>query len=239
MTAHLVGLSIDAREPMTMARFWASLLDGEVVAGSDSAVVPGTDARVALLFTKSDAERRGLSRFHLHVTSDGPGDQQRLVQLALRNGGQHLDVGQLAGEPHVVLADPEGNEFCIIGPGNSFLAGCGRLGEIACDGSREVGLFWAAALGWPLVWDQDGETAIQSPAGGTKIAWGGPPVAPKAVTNRQRFVLSCAEGDPAIEIARLRGAGATLLSGPDVLPGDSIEATILADPDGNEFWFSL
>ena len=66
----------------------------------------------------------------------------------------------------------------MIEPGNSFLAGCGFLGEVACDGSREVGLFWSKALGWPLVWDEDQETAIQSPAGGTKIAWGGPPVLP-------------------------------------------------------------
>lgn len=40
-------------------------------------------------------------------------------------------------------------------------------------------MFWSEALGWPLVWDQDEETAIQSPHGGTKVAWGGPPVAPK------------------------------------------------------------
>ena len=32
----------------------------------------------------------------------------------------------------------------------------------ACDGSRAVGYFWSAALGWPLVWDQDGETAIRA-----------------------------------------------------------------------------
>ena len=77
-----------------------------------------------------------------------------------------------------MLADPEGNEFCVIEPGNAFLAGCGFLGELACDGTRDVGLFWSEALGWPLVWDQDEETAIQSPRGGTKVAWGGPPVAP-------------------------------------------------------------
>lgn len=56
-----------------------------------------------------------------------------------------------------------GNEFCVIEPGNAFLAGCGFLGEVACDGSREVGLFWSDVLGWPPVWDQDQETAIQSP----------------------------------------------------------------------------
>ncbi len=74
-----------------------------------------------------------------------------------------------------MLADPEGNEFCVIEPGNNFLADCGFIGALACDGSQEVGYFWSEALGWPLVWDQDQETAIRSPHGGPKITWGGPP----------------------------------------------------------------
>ena len=78
-----------------------------------------------------------------------------------------------------MLADPEGNEFCVIEPGNSFLADCGFIGALACDGSQEVGYFWSEALGWPLVWDQDQETAIRSPHGGPKITWGGPPLMPK------------------------------------------------------------
>jgi hypothetical protein len=75
------------------------------------------------------------------------------------------------GRDSVFLADPGGNEFCVIEPGNNFLAGCGSLGEFTCDGTREVGLFWRDALGWSLVWDQGEQTAIQSPQGGTKISW--------------------------------------------------------------------
>ena len=71
-----------------------------------------------------------------------------------------------------MLADPEGNEFCVIEPGNEFLADCGFFGALACDGSQEVGYFWSQALGWPLVWDQDQETAIRSPHGGPKITLG-------------------------------------------------------------------
>src|SRR4051812_32055635 len=59
-----------------------------------------------------------------------------------------------------------------------------------CDGTRQVGLFWSEALGWPLVWDQNQETAIQSPHGDTKIARGVPPVAPNQVRNRQRLDLA-------------------------------------------------
>ena len=40
------------------------------------------------------------------------------------------------------------------------------------------------------MWDQDQETAGQSPLGGTKVAWGGPPLQPKHGRNRQRFDLA-------------------------------------------------
>ena len=73
-----------------------------------------------------------------------------------------------------MLADPGGNELCVIEPQNRFLAGTRALGELTCDGTRDVGLSGAGRR-WPLVWDQDQETAIQSPLGGTKISWGGPP----------------------------------------------------------------
>jgi hypothetical protein len=84
------------------------------------------------------------------------------------------------------------------------------------------------ALGWPLVWDHDQETAIQSPQGGTKVAWGGPPLAPKDVRNRQHFDLT-ADGNQHAQVDRLTVLGATRL---DV--GED-GAVLLADPDGNEF----
>ena len=127
-----------------------------------------------------------------------------------------------------MLADPEGNEFCVIGPGNRFLADCGFFGALACDGSQAVGYFWSEALGWPLVWDQDEETAIRSPHGGPKITWGGPPLDPKVGRNRLRFDLAPV-GDRGAEVERLVALGATRLGGAD---GGRVE---LADPDGNEF----
>jgi catechol 2,3-dioxygenase-like lactoylglutathione lyase family enzyme len=152
-------------------------------------------------------------------------DQQRTVERVLSLGGRHLDVGQDPGDRFVVLADPGGNALCVIEPGNSFLADTGPLGEVTCDGTREVGLFWRDALGWPLVWDDNQETAIQSPLGGTKFSWGGPPVAPRHGRNRQRFDL--VSEDPKGDVDRLVSLGATVLCD---LP-DGVE---LADPDGNE-----
>ncbi len=192
-------------------------------------LLPGSDTQVGLRFTADAGEKTGPLRMHLHLTSSDQAGQQATVAAALQLGADHLDVGQLPEEGHIVLTDPDGNEFCVIEPGNSFLAGCGFLGEVGCEGTREVGLFWAATLGWPLVWDEDQETAVQSPQGGTKVAWGGPPVAPKLGRNGQRFELAVADSDLAGEVERLVGLGATRL---DSLADDVVE---LADPDGNEF----
>jgi catechol 2,3-dioxygenase-like lactoylglutathione lyase family enzyme len=142
-------------------------------------------------------------------------------------GATHLDVGQRPEDGHVVLADPEGNEFCVIEPGNAFLAGCGPVGALACDGTRAAGRFWSAALGWPLVWDQGEETAVQSPAGGTKISWGGS--APEPGRGRVRFDL-VADGGLDAEVARLRALGAVPV-GDAGGPGRAA----LADPDGAVF----
>ena len=229
MRSRLLALTFDAHDPARLAGFWAGVLGRVVVDDLRGALLPGSDTQVGLRFASSGAEKVGPNRVHLHLTSTSPADQQDTVAGALELGADHLDVGQLPEERHVVLADPEGNEFCVIEPGNSFLAGCGFLGELACDGTRQVGLFWAEALGWPLVWDENQETAVQSPHGGTKVAWGGPPVAPKHGRNRQRFDLALADGDLAAEVDRLLARGATRLGS----AGDG--AVELADPDGNEF----
>ena len=173
--AALLALTFDAHDPSRLAHFWAGVLGREVIEDASGPFLPGDDTQVGLRFVLSHVEKAGPNRTHLHLTSTSAADQERTVATALELGARHLDVGQLPEEGHIVLGDPEGNEFCVIEPDNAFLAGCGFLGELACDGTRNVGLFWSEALDWPLVWDQDEETAIQSPEGGPKVAWGGPP----------------------------------------------------------------
>ncbi len=229
MVPRLLTVAFDAHDPAGLARFWAAMLGREVVEDAGGASLPGAGGQLALRFVAGHAGKVGLNRMHLHLTSTSLDDQHYTVATALGLGGAHLHVGQRPEEEHVVLADPEGNEFCVIEPGNAFLAGCGALGELACDGARQVGLFWSAALGWPLVWDHDEETAIQSPHGGTKVSWGGPSDSPKPDRARQRFELVCAGADPVGEADRLVSLGATRLdAGED-------GAIVLADPGGNAF----
>jgi predicted enzyme related to lactoylglutathione lyase len=229
-------VTFDAQEPARVAQFWAGLLGRDVVDDLRGPLLPGDSTQVGLQFVPGPAERSGPNRLHLHLTSASPDGQEQTVAAALGLGARHLDVGQRPDEGHVVLADPEGNEFCVIEAGNSFLDGCGFLGEVACDGTRAVGHFWAEALGWPLVWDQDEETAIQSPHGGTKVAWGGPPVAPHRPGRRQRFSLALADGDPGAELDRLVSLGASRMGGGAVSSGVGTGGAVLTDPDGNEFW---
>jgi len=229
VTLRLEAVTFDVTDAAAVAAFWAGLLEREVVTESGGTFLPGDNTQVGLRFVTTDSEPVGHRRLHLHLTSDSLEHQQRTVEMALRLGGRHVDVGQGPDDKHIVLADPGGNELCVIEPGNNYLAGTGYLGEVTCDGSRDVGLFWRDALGWPLVWDRNEQTAVQSPLGGTKISWDSwdrPSVDFKNGRNRQRFDLVTA--DPATEAERLVLLGATRLSD---LP-DGVE---LADPDGIEF----
>ncbi|WP_422772385.1 VOC family protein [Plantactinospora sp. WMMC1484] len=231
MTSHLFAVCLVARQPLRLARFWSGLLGREQ---SDGATLqPDDDTGFRIRFVPTDEPKVGQNRAHFELTSASLEDQQRTVSRALELGARNIDVGQRPEEGHVVLADPEGNEFCVIEPGNSFLAGCGFVGALSCDGTREVGYFWSRALEWPLVWDQEQETAIQSPKGGPKIAWGGPPLMPKTDGDRVLFDLApTAGGDQQAEVERLVSLGATRI---DTGRGES-GSVALADPDGNEFW---
>ncbi|WP_436762733.1 VOC family protein [Streptosporangium sp. V21-05] len=234
MTAQLVALCFDANDPLRLARFWAGVLSWETVDDPRDGItlLPGDDTGFRIRCLPSQEKKTRQNQMHFDLTSTSLEDQRRTVAKALELGARHIDIGQLPEEDHVVLADPEGNEFCVIGPDNKFLADCGFVGALACDGSQEVGYFWSEALGWPLVWDQDQETAIRSPHGGPKITWGGPPVAPKTGKNRLRFDLAPSpNGDQEAEVARLVSLGATRI---DVGPHEAGQV-MMADPDGNEF----
>jgi hypothetical protein len=232
MRSRLLAVTFEADDPAGPARFWAGLLGREVVEDAGGVLLPGGDTQLGLRFVPGGAGRLGTNRMHLHLTSTDLDDQQRTVATAVRLGGRPVDVGQRPEEGHVVLADPAGYEFCVIEPGNDYLAGCGPLGELTCAGTRRAGLFWSEALGWPLVWDRGEQTAIQSPRGGTKLAWDvwdSTPVAP----NRQRFELLPADGDQRAAVDTLISLGAARL---DARGDDTV---VLADPDGTEFCVRL
>lgn len=228
MSTRLHAVSVAALDPSRIAQFWAAFLGWHLEdRGGEPWVIPPSDDGFRLRIRRTHTPKTVENLMHLDITSGSEADHADQVARALALGGTPHDVGQSGDEGHVVLADPEGNAFCVIEAGNGFLAGCGLVGALNCDGSRAVGHFWSAALRWPLVWDQDEETAIQSPAGGTKITWSGPPYLSRAGADRWTYdLLTDDDLDP--ETDRLVVLGARLVE----REGGT---TTLADPDGNAF----
>jgi glyoxalase superfamily protein len=239
MASRLVALGFDAIDPLRLARFWAEALHWDIddettdETYGEISLVPTDDTRFRILFVPVTTTKAGQNRVHLDLTTTSIDDQNGTVGRLIDLGARHIDIGQDPDELHVVLADPEGNEFCVIEPDNNFLAGCGRLGAINCDGTKEVGYFWSEALGWPLVWDQDEETAIRAPVGtGPLITWSGPPLMPMIEKNRLHFDIAPPDHvDQRAEVDRLIALGATRA---DIAQGDA-DWVVMADPDGNEF----
>jgi hypothetical protein len=234
MTAQLVALAFDAVAPNELARFWAHALRwqiGSVDAGVE--LVPTDATRFSLLFRPDVRAKVGQNRIHFDLTTTSVDDQNDTVAELLAIGAGHIDIGQDPSDAHVVLADPESNEFCIIEPYNGFLASCPRLGAVNCDGTRALGCFFSEALGWPLVWDQDEETAIQAPDGtGPKITWSGPPLMPKSGKQRIHFHMAPTSGSSVqAALDHLLALGARRLDIGHACPG----AIVLADVDGNKF----
>ncbi len=230
----LVALAIDSVAPPALARFWARALrwDLRKVASGDVELVPTDSTSFRLVFRAGATDKAGQNPIHFDLTSTSLEDQQGSVADFVANGARPVDVGQLGDEGHVVLADPEGNELCVIEPGNHFLATCPRLGAVNCDGTKALGYFFSATLGWPLVWDQDEETAIQSPDGtGPKITWSGPPLMPKSNRERIHFHIAPAADAPAeAALDHLLRLGATRL---DASSHGCPSAVTVADVDGN------
>jgi predicted enzyme related to lactoylglutathione lyase len=234
MTSDLVALCFDANDPLRLAQFWAAVLGWEIADDPHDgiALLPGDDTGFRLRFLSSQEQKVGQNHMHFDLTSTSLEDQQQTVARSLGLGARHIDIGQRPEEGHIVLADPEGNEFCVIEPGNNWLADCGFLAELTCAGSREAGYFWSEALGWPLVWDQGLQTAIRSPRGGPKISWDGEWMTPHTGKSQLHFDLAPpVHGDQEEEADRLVSLGATRI---DIGQGE-VSQVVMADPDGREF----
>lgn len=235
MPVELAALVIDSKCPSELAQFWARALRWEIntTRAGDLELLPTDTTTFRVVFHAGGLPKVGQNPIHFDLTSASLDEQHSSIAELLAHGARPADVGQVGDEGHVVLADPEGNEFCMIEPGNAFLACCPRLGAVNCDGTKELGYFFSLVLSWPLVWDQDEETAIQAPTGdGPKITWSGPPLMPKAEHERVHFHMRPATGVSAdAALQELHRHGATRL---DIRSRRCVDAIALADMDGNQ-----
>lgn len=228
MMLTLESVMLRSTQPARAAAFWSALLEREPREDADGILLPGSPTQIGVRFATGAAHSPLKNRVHLHL-SRAERTQRQTIEAAQQAGGRLLGSGNVPAGSYAVMEDPAGDEFCVIEDNNSYLAGCGPLGEATCEGTRASGLFWSAALGWSLVWDEGEETAIQSPAGGTKLAWSGDPVDPARDPSRQAFVLVCEPDVLATELERLTSLGAR------VTGTSAAGTTILEDPEGVEF----
>ena len=117
MAVDLVALCIDANDPIVMARFWAAALrwDIEEQWDGDLLLKPTDGTSLEILFEPVPETKVGRNRHHIDLTTESVDDQEETVVRLLELGGRHLDIGQ-GDVPWVVMADPDGNEFCILKP---------------------------------------------------------------------------------------------------------------------------
>lgn len=233
MTVRLVALALKASAPLQLGSFWAQTLrwDTRETDGANVVLLPPDSTSFDVLVRPGGSDKIGQNRIHFDLTTASPDDHTETVAELLSIGATHVDIGQ--DPAHVVLLDLEGNEFCIIEPGNRFLAGCPRLGAVNCDGTHALGCFWSEALGWQLVWDHEEETAIQAPGGrGPKITWSGTPLMPKRGDERLHFHVAPTAGEDTQQAHdHLVAVGATSSIHGHGCP----RAIALADVDGNTF----
>jgi Glyoxalase-like domain len=124
MTSKFTELAIDCADPSGLARFWCAVLDYEVQAEDDGLVTIGSpkvpDGKShpgpvppTLTFAHVPESKIIKNRVHLDVN---PTDREQAeeVRRLLGLGARHADVGQTGEESWVTLADPEGNEFCVL-----------------------------------------------------------------------------------------------------------------------------
>jgi len=116
MSLRFSEVCIDADDIHALAGWWASVLGWSVEDTDDGDVALRAPAGAGpdWLFVPVPEGKTVKNRIHFDLTPD---DQQAEVERVTSLGARHVDIGQ-GDESWVVLADPEGNEFCILAPGD-------------------------------------------------------------------------------------------------------------------------
>jgi predicted enzyme related to lactoylglutathione lyase len=121
MAIRLQCITVDAHDPLALAQFWSEALGWKIGEDVNDIEVwierelgdPKNTGFPDILFLKNSAIKSGKNRLHLDLRPD---DQAAEVARLEKLGAKQIDIGQSA-EPTctwIVMADPEGNEFCVL-----------------------------------------------------------------------------------------------------------------------------
>lgn len=227
MTTKLTHVVVDAEDSSRLATFWSEALGWRIVLDAPEEVeIEGGSDDVNLVFVPATEAKTAKSRVHLDLVTAPDENQAGKVERLIGLGASQIDIGQ-GDKPWVVLADPEGNEFCVLPP-NYYEAGTGPVGAICVtpDDAASLVAFWAEATGWPRA-----RRGLHRGRGPHVVFGGGAP-APKTAKNRVHIdIAPPVDGDQIREADRLSAAGARRI---DIGQGD-VPWIVMADPEGNEF----
>lgn len=249
MAVRLVQVNVKARDDAALGRFWADALGWETSSegpGVTNLEPVGFDyPDPAVLFidfvTVPDPETVAY-RAHLDLASTSLAHQAELVARLKQLGATSVDVGQDAvgqgdvgqGDvPWAVLADPEGNVFCVLEP-REIYRDTGPIAAVVvhCADPRAMAQFWANAMDWTLHEVTDDFARLRSSAGVGPYLEFVRALDLASVRSRMHLDVRPYPGDDqAAEVARLRGLGAADADSDQ----DDLPWTVLVDPEGNEF----
>ena len=110
--ARVGAVMIDCHDPDTLFEFWSEITGVEVAQRFPNYIfgskIPGNHIRLA--FQKVPEDKEVKNRLHLDLTHEDP---EALIDRVIELGGSRLEDHEVAGFHWTVLADPEGNEFCV------------------------------------------------------------------------------------------------------------------------------
>ncbi len=242
MTLRPAQVNIKALDVATVGQFWADALGWSLFrpgSGVTAYVGPGSDfvwpdpVAVGIdVVPVPEARTTAKNRMHLDLATTSTAHQAELVAHLQALGATPAQVGQ-GSVPWTVLADPEGNEFCVLEPRDRY-RDTGPIAAVVvdCADPRDMARFWGEAMDWIMHEVTDDFAALRCTRGT------GPYLeflrTPGAATGHGRVhldLLPYPGAEKAAEVARLRALGATDL---DLGQGD-VPWTCLSDPEGHEF----
>jgi len=122
MPVRLHHIVIDTRDLPGLARFWAQALGWRILSEREREIVIGPDenAPVGMCFMPVSDQKTVKNRVHVDLTS-AAADREQEIERLIGLGARRVDIGQSGTESWIVLADPEGNEFCVVRPKDTLI----------------------------------------------------------------------------------------------------------------------
>jgi predicted enzyme related to lactoylglutathione lyase len=122
MPIRLHHIVIDTRDLPALARFWTQALGWRILSEREREIVIGSDenAPVGICLMPVSDPKTVKNRVHIDLTS-GAEDREREIERLISLGARRVDIGQTGQESWTVLADPEGNEFCVVRPKRTLI----------------------------------------------------------------------------------------------------------------------